>query len=344
MSSLGDVVHTLPAVTDAAAHGIRFDWVVEEAFADIPRRHPAVANVLPIGWRRWRHSLGASRAELSAFLSRLRSQHYDLVLDAQGLIKSGVLVGLARGTTKAGFAQRSAREAAAALFYERRIPIPTGQHAIDRLRQLFGLALGYRSTGEIDFGIAPAAVQRSDSGGGVEPGHCVLLHGTTWASKLYPETMWIELARQAINRGLQVVVPWGDETEKARAERIAAAAGATLWERSTIAELMDRLGRAALAVGVDSGLAHLSAALNVPTVVIYGSTDAALTGCRGPHVANIQAEFPCAPCVRRDCTYSGDDQEWQGDAVRPPCYSRVAPKAVWKAATEVMNADRFLSI
>ena len=103
----------------------------------------------------------------------------------------------------------------------------------------------------------------------------------------------------------------GDEIEKARAERIAAAAGATVWERTTIAQLMDRLGRSALAVGVDSGLAHLSAALNVPTVVIYGSTDAALTGCRGARVVNVQAEFPCAPCVLRDCTYSGDDHEWQ---------------------------------
>jgi heptosyltransferase-1 len=337
MSSLGDVVHVLPAITDAAAHGIRFDWVVEEAYADIARRHSAVANVLPIGWRRWRHSLRASRGELTAFISRLRTEHYDLVLDAQGLIKSGVLAGLARGSAKAGFAQRSAREAAAAVFYERRIPIPRNQHAIDRLRQLFGLALGYRCTGEIDFGIAPVAAD-------IEPAQCVLLHGTTWASKHYPEIMWIELARQAISRGLQVAVPWGDEIEKARAERIAAAAGATVWERTTIAQLMDRLGRSALAVGVDSGLAHLSAALNVPTVVIYGSTDAALTGCRGARVVNVQAEFPCAPCVLRDCTYSGDDHEWQGDAVRPPCYSRIAPEAVWKAATEVMNADRVLSI
>ncbi|MFP6837121.1 MAG: lipopolysaccharide heptosyltransferase 1, partial [Pseudomonadales bacterium] len=83
MSSLGDVVHVLPAITDAAAHGIRFDWVVEEAYADIARRHSAVVNVLPIGWRRWRHSLRASRGELTAFISRLRTEHYDLVLDAQ---------------------------------------------------------------------------------------------------------------------------------------------------------------------------------------------------------------------------------------------------------------------
>jgi len=344
MSSLGDVVHTLPAVTDAAAHGIQFDWVVEEAFADIPNRHPAVANVLPISWRRWRHSLAASRGEWTRFVSRLRAQHYDLVLDAQGLIKSGVVAGLARGASKAGFALRSAREAAAAVFYEHRIQVARGQHAVDRLRQLFASALDYPLTDELDFGIAGASRGPAAAAPDGEARACVLLHGTTWQSKHYPEAMWIEFARGAADRGLTVAVPWGDATEKARAQRIATATGAALWERTTIAEFMDRLGRAALAVGVDSGLAHLSAALNVPTVVIYGSTDGALTGCRGSRVANLQAEFPCAPCLKRDCGYTGVDHKWRGEAVQPPCYSRVPPEALWQAATEVMDADCVLSV
>jgi heptosyltransferase-1 len=349
MSSLGDVVHTLPALTDAAAQGVRFDWVVEEAFADIPARHPGVANVLPISWRRWRSSLLASRRELASFVSALRTQRYDLVLDAQGLIKSGIVTGLARGAVKAGFAQRSAREGAAAVFYDQRIEVPKGQHAVDRLRHLFATALGYRCPGQfpdqLDFGIAAAhagAAQLDSQSPGART--CVLLHGTTWASKHYPESMWIEFARRAAQRGFQVAVPWGNELEQARAVRIAGAAGADVWERTTLADLMDRLGRAALTVGVDSGLAHLSAALNVPTVVIYGSTDSALTGCRGSRVANLQAEFGCAPCLRRDCGYTGVDQKWQGEAVQPACYSRVAPEELWRAATEVMDADRVLSI
>jgi heptosyltransferase-1 len=348
MSSLGDVVHTLPALTDAAAHGIEFDWVVEEAFADIPARHPAVANVLPIGWRRWRGSLAANRRELAAFVSRLRGQHYDLVLDAQGLIKSGVVAAIARGGCKAGLALGSAREGAAAVFYERRIAVERGQHAIDRLRQLFAGALGYAHHElplDPDFGIAGT---RS----GKPLGPCVLLHGTTWASKHYPESMWIGVARHAAEQGFDVAVPWGNPAEQSRAERIASAARASgpsgskvaVWERTTLAQLIDRLGDAALAVGVDSGLAHLSAALNVPTVVVYGSTNSALTGCRGARVLNLQAEFPCAPCLRRDCGYAGDDQRWQGEDVRPACYSRLAPEIVWRAATEVMDADRVLSI
>ena len=98
MSSLGDVVHAMPAVSDAAAAGWQFDWVVEEAFADLPARHPSVARVLPIAWRRWRKSLLASRAEMKQFRAALRQQEYDVVLDSQGLIKSAAVARLARGT------------------------------------------------------------------------------------------------------------------------------------------------------------------------------------------------------------------------------------------------------
>ena len=135
MSSLGDVVHTLPAISDAAAHGVRFDWVVEEAFVDVARLHPAVERTFPIAWRRWRRQLlrggraANNRTELRAFLRELRAGHYDLVLDAQGLVKSGVVTALARGSSKFGFA---ARESLAAVCYGQRADVPKGQHAIAR--------------------------------------------------------------------------------------------------------------------------------------------------------------------------------------------------------------------
>ena len=343
MSSLGDVIHTLPAVSDAAVHGVQFDWVVEEAYAELPARHPAVANVLPIAWRRWRHSLVANRRDLAEFVSRLRTDYYDLVLDAQGLVKSGIVAGLARGRSKAGLALHSAREGAAAVFYENRIQVHKKQHAIDRVRQLFAMALGYPLPSVLDFGIAGVRSSATAAADTLR-GACVLLHGTTWESKQYPEAMWIDISRRAAAAGLPVAVPWGNAAEQARAERIATVTGATVWARTSVADLIELLNSAALVVGVDSGLSHLSAALGVPTVTIYGSTDAALTGCRGARVVNLQARFQCAPCLLRGCIHPGIDRQWQGEAVQPPCYSRVAPEAVWQAATEVMNADRILSI
>lgn len=345
LSSLGDVIHTFPALTDAAAHGIRFDWVVEEAFAEVAALHPAIDQVIPIGWRRWRQNLMAPRAgrahrgELASFLRRLRSARYDKVLDAQGLIKSGIVTALAHGQSKVGLAAASARESAAALFYSQRVDVAWNQHAVDRLRQLFARTFAYAppepSRQAVDCGVqldvAPEPV-------------CVLLHGTTWSSKLWPEAMWVALARQASSRGLQVALPWGDAVEQARAERIAGAVGGQVWERSSLALTARRLAAAALVVGVDSGLSHLSAALGVPTVVLYGSTDHRLTGARGANAVSLHAEFSCAPCLARTCGYVGAEELWQGEAVRPPCYSRLAPDQVWRTATDLMDADRLLSV
>jgi heptosyltransferase-1 len=331
MSSLGDVVHALPGVTDAAralGDGVRFDWVVEEAFAAIPARHPAVDRVLPIAWRRWRGDLRRHRRALGDFLRQLRAERYDVVLDAQGLIKSAAVTALARGGVKAGLSRASAREGAASLAYGRRVVVPQGAHAVDRVRRLFAGALGYPvPAGEPDFGLVPP---------GALSGRCVLLHGTTWDSKHWPERFWIDLARRA-GADREVVLPWGDDAERARAERIAAAAPARVLPRGPLEALMDELASAGLVIGVDSGLAHLAAALGVPTLVVYGPTSSELTGCRGERTRNLQADFPCSPCLSRQCRYRGPPQPVDGIAVEPPCFSTLTPELVWRIAGELAS-------
>lgn len=326
MSSLGDVVHTLPAVSDAAAHGVRFDWVVEEAFAPIAARHPAVDTVIPIAWRRWRRQLWAERGALRDFVGRLRGTRYDQVLDAQGLIKSAAVTLCARAQQKAGLERGSAREGVASLAYGRRIAVPWGEHAIDRLRQLFAGALGYPAPARdapLDFGIRIT---------GPTARRCVLLHGTTWPSKHWPEPFWIELARSVAAAGYEIALPAGNAEESARAYAIAATVDATVWDRRPLDELIGLLGRSACAIGVDSGLTHLAAALDVPTLALYGSTDAALTGCRGLRARSLQADFPCAPCRARECSYRGAPPYLAGHRVEPACYSTLPPADVWRHA------------
>ena len=155
MSSLGDVVHALPAVNDALARGWQVDWVVEEAFVDVVRSLPGVRTVLPIAWRRWRRSLRQHRAELIAFDQALRQTTYDQVLDSQGLIKSAVVALRARGPS-VGFSHTSAREPWSAFAYRRRMQVAQGQHAISRQRQLFAAALGYELADESGFGEIPS--------------------------------------------------------------------------------------------------------------------------------------------------------------------------------------------
>ncbi len=354
MSSLGDVVHALPAISDAAAHGVRFDWVVEEAFAAIPRLHPAVDRVLPIGWRRWRSNLRRHVSELSAFRNRLRERRYDLVLDAQGLVKSAAVTSLARGARKAGFSWSSAREPAAALVYDRRIRVAKGQHAIVRLRRLFAQALGYpepapdakpyygitadREAPGSQLPVADPGTPASDDG------PCVLLHGTTWASKHWPLAFWKALALQAGDDGFALALAAGSDPELARSREIAGRASAQIWDRLPLETLVESLSSARVVIGVDSGLAHLAAALGVPTLVIYGSTSSARTGCRGEVVKNLQAEFPCAPCLSRSCAYRGEAVSWQGQEVVPACYSTLPPERVWREAGDLLNADRLLHL
>ena len=345
MSSLGDVVHTLPAVTDAARAGVRFHWVVEEAFQAVPAAHPAVEKVLPIAWRRWRRALWRSRREMKEFHENLSGERYELAIDSQGLVKSALAMKGARCRERVGFCRNSAREPIAARFYDRCVEVAKEGHAVDRQRRLFAGALDYAcdTASGVDFGLGRDGIGR-DPGRAPDAFRCVFLHGATWSTKLYPETMWIELARLARAAGLEVALPWGNGEERGRAERIAGASGAALLPRLELGELINELRRARVVVGVDSGLAHLAGAVGVPTVVLYGGTSSELTGCRGSGARNLQAEFACSPCRSRICRYRGPEVRWRQAAVTPPCYGELDPERVWAAALETMDADRLLHI
>ena len=332
MSSLGDVVHAMPAVSDAAAAGWQFDWVVEEAFADLPARHPSVARVLPIAWRRWRKSLLASRAEMKQFRAALREQVYDVVLDSQGLIKSAAVARLARGAERVGYDGASAREPLAARAYHRGVAVARAQHAVTRQRQLFAGALGYEFAGPERYGL--------ESGESDAAPVCLFLHGTTWDSKHYPEALWQALIELAAADGYQVALTFGNEVEAARAERLAAHPAAVVWPKSSIAELVARIAGVRLVVGVDSGLTHLATALGVTTVGLYGSTDASLTGCRGPNARARSVVFECAPCLNQTCRFPAADH----GLIYPPCYETLTAKEVWREAMDCVNAHRLQHI
>ncbi len=279
-SSLGDVVHNLPVASDIAARvpGAILDWVVEEAFADIPALHPRVSSVLPVATRRWRKAFGrpATWREMTRFRRRLQSHTYDVVLDTQGLVKSAVIARLARGV-RCGQDKASARESLAARFYDRAYPVARGRHAVERNRELAALAFGYDvSTTPPDYGLAlPADPLPPD----LTRDYAVCLHGTSRAPKLWPQAHWVAFADALLQRGLTPVLPWGDNAERARAEAIhAACPGVQVLPRLSLRGLAVTLGRARVVVGVDTGLLHLACALERPVVGIYTGSDPLLTG------------------------------------------------------------------
>ncbi|GAB3283198.1 lipopolysaccharide heptosyltransferase I [Parahaliea aestuarii] len=290
MSSLGDVIHTLPALTDAARAipGIQFDWVVEEGFAEIPAWHPAVDRVIPVALRRWRktplQSFGG--AEWRRFRSELARHHYAAVIDAQGLMKSAFITRLVKAP-RFGYDRDSARERLAAKVYHHRIPVPRELHAVERTRRLFAAALNYAlPETKGDYGVRQHLV----AGAHRSQRSLLFFHGTARDEKLWPEAHWIELAALAANADYQVNLPWGSEKEKSRAQRIA--------EQSPNARLLPRLDLLGLAgmllevdgaVAVDTGLGHLSAALDVPSVSLYGPTRTSLIGAYGHNQVHIQS-------------------------------------------------------
>jgi heptosyltransferase-1 len=279
-SSLGDVLHNLPVTSDIARHypGTQIDWVVEESFAALPGLHPAVRNVIPVAVRRWRGKLlsAATWREIAAFRNTLAAQHYDIAIDTQGLLKSALLMRGAQGL-RCGFDRHSAREPLAASLYQRTFPVATAQHAVERNRQLAAQALGYTLEGQADYGIRPPAIARP--AWLAEEPYAVLLHATSRADKLWGEANWIALGHHLHEKHIRCVLPWGNTAEQARSLRLAAAIpGAIVPPRLNLNEAAALLGGAQAVVGVDTGLAHLAAALGVPTVGIYTATDPALTG------------------------------------------------------------------
>jgi len=282
-SSLGDVIHNLPILADIHAHypDMRFDWVVEDSFADIPALHPAVDAVIPVAMRRWRRRWWApsSWREIMAARRRLRERQYDLVLDTQGLLKSALIASQSHGV-RHGQDAVSAREPLAALFYQQKYAVPRGQHAVTRNRQMAALALGYAIPDTpADYGIAAPALPDMQ----LPSPYVVGLHATSRASKLWPLEHWTALGQQLSARGVRLLLPWGSASEHQRALAIAAAVPqAVVLPHMGLAQLASVLTGAKAAVGVDTGLVHLAVALGVPTVAIYTDTDPALTGvCAG---------------------------------------------------------------
>ena len=282
-SSLGDVIHMLPAVTDAArAHpGLVVDWLVEEGFAAIPAWHPAVRRVIPIAMRSWKKRWTAAETwrQIAAARISLKAEDYDLIVDSQGLLKSALWTRAARGV-RCGYDAASAREPVAARCYDRRYAVSRELHAIERNRRLLAQALCYELDDlRPDYGLAGLAARLPAPGVALPARYVVGLHGTSRADKEWPVERWKLLAAALLAAGRPLVLPWGNEAEKQRAEGMAAAVpGCLVLPRLGLDALAVLIDQAEAVVGVDTGLMHLAAGLGKPGLALYTATRPALTG------------------------------------------------------------------
>ena len=286
-SSLGDVVHHMPAVTDVRRHlpDARLAWVVEEDYAPLARLHPFVDEVIPVATRRWRRRLfePATWGEIARFRAALQARRFAATIDTQGLLRSALIAGSVRGE-RHGYDRASIREPLACPFYTVRHRVARGAHAIARNRALCGLALGYDAAGAApDYGLDRAAIAGSIAVTPAARRYGVLIHGTAQPRKLWPQPHWERVARTVRDHGFEVVLPWGSAVEFQRSTAIAHALGAAgrVPDRRPLDEVAATIAGAAFAVGVDTGLVHIAAALGVPLVAIFVDTEPGLTGPMG---------------------------------------------------------------
>lgn len=290
-SSMGDVIHAFPAVTDAlrARPDLTVDWCVEAPFAELVSLHPGISTIHRVSLRGWRKALlSAETWRAVGSLSRaLREAKYDLVIDVQGLMKSAFLVKLANAPA-AGFDRTSVRELPASLAYAHAYAVPRDIHAIDRARVLFGKALGYEpDLSRLDNGIVAPAPVFPDRGAPT----AFLLHGTSRETKKWPVGRWIETAAALAARGLLPLTTWSSPAEKETAEAIAAAVPSTIViPRSPLLAIAGEIGRARLVIGADTGLMHLASAFALPTVALFVATRPGLTGPIGPRSVALTPE------------------------------------------------------
>lgn len=296
VSSLGDVVHNMPMLADLRRHvpDARIDWVVEESYASLVRLNDTVRNVIPFALRRWRKHLGdpATRAEMRAFRDALRATSYDLVFDTQGLIKTGIVMRMARlapGGRRIGLAnatEGSGYEALSRIFHTESVPVGRRTHAVQRAREVAAAALGYAVEGPADFNLGAPDLQPAWLP--AQP-YAVFFHGTARAAKQWPEASWIALGRQLVAHGLALLLPWGSTAEHDAARRIAAGIpGAQVLPKLPLMEAVTLAQRAALAVGVDTGLTHIAAAFERPTVELYCDSPRWKTeGNWSPRIVNL---------------------------------------------------------
>jgi len=324
LSSLGDVVHAMPAVQDLcqAWPQAQIDWVVEPAFAPLLRRCSGVRRVIACDLRRWRRAplSAATRSGWRAFRAELQAEAYDRVIDLQGLSKSALVAWLARlapggrRVALAGRSDGSAYEAPTRWVAHQAVALPPHIGAVPRSRALCAEGLGYPLPKKLSFGLAArvpleGGAMKNESELQVGPKVVVLAHGSSRADKQWPVAAWQALGQRLLAQGYTLALPHGNEAELQQAQTIAQPlAGAQVWPRLGLDALTDALAACAGVIGVDSGLSHIAVALDLPHVQLYNFDTAWRTGpAPGP----------------RQCSVLGTphptlDQVWQAwETVRP---------------------------
>ena len=301
-SSMGDILHTVPALHDAReAHPeVHFDWLIEQAYVPLVDKHPFVHKCIPIQLRSHKGNfLSYLRSPAYKTLRRkLKLTSYDFVIDAQSLLKSAWFTRLAQGE-RCGYTWATCREPFASLAYQKICDISLQEHAITRTRQLFAQSLNYTYLDH-----PPTYHLKTTQKECTSPLNIIFFPGTTWRSKMWPIQHWVNLGQQLASHGYHIHIAWGSAEEKQCAETIASnITHAVATPDLSMIGMKDYLNNIQAYVAVDTGFAHLAAAMDIPGVCLMGPTSPMHSGPQGAHQVPLTLTRACSPCRKRHCQF-----------------------------------------
>jgi len=340
-SSLGDVIHALPT---AVAIKERYPekqlgWLVEEETAPILKGNPFLSEVIVLPRKRWEreliipHRLFSALREAGRFLQGLRRQRYELAIDLQGLLKSGVLALASGARLRLGL--EGGREGSH-LFLTHRVPIGDGiEHAVDRYLRVaayLGAEVEKREF-PIQWGEEEDARARAFLAGG--PGPWVVIHASArWGTKLWEASGFACLGDALVAKlGVSVILT-GDSNDLPLVKGIAERMGhrpLIVSGRTTLQELAALLAKVELMISVDSGPMHMAAALGTPVLALFGPTDPRRTGPYGEGHEVIRKGLECSPCLRRRCPIPD----------KRACMKSIQVEEVLEKATEMLGRGKW---
>jgi 3-deoxy-D-manno-octulosonic-acid transferase/heptosyltransferase-1 len=312
LSAIGDVVHALSVLAPLKKHfsDCKITWVIEEEAADILKSYSGIDRVIVSRRKRWLRQLKSGQVmkalrQATAFVKTLRSQEYDLVLDFQGLFKSGIISFLSRSKRKIGY--KNAREGST-LFYSEKSPATDfNDHAIKR-HQVILKHLGINDS-EIsyeplfDMSDERAVVNLFDNTGVDRNKLLVTVHpAATWKTKIWPKEKVVELCDRLVNEFSCQVVLIGSYAEEPFLTDMAFRAKnevKNLAGKTKLSELACLIAKSDLLVTTDSGPMHIACASSTPVVAIMGPTAPWRTGPFGDDYRVVRHELPCSPCFKR---------------------------------------------
>ncbi|MFM0324781.1 lipopolysaccharide heptosyltransferase I [Caballeronia glebae] len=285
VTSLGDIVETLPVVADLrrAFPSAKIDWAADGAFADIIRWNPGVDRVLSAPLRKFKKARNWNDLkEIGASIGELRAEKYDVILDIHGVYKSAIIAFIARGRRRYGYLNKDLGERGAAFAYNARFGPRPLTDAWRGMRESVADALGYRLEDTPDFNIHLPAPTR-DLNIPRDARIAMLFHATSADVKKWPKAHWGEVGRWLCARGYSIALPWGTERERDEAQAIAALVpGAIVLPKLSVVECAHWIQASELVVGADTGLVHLAHALQRRTVMLFAATSREHFGVNDP--------------------------------------------------------------